>query len=118
VTKHHEPEKLGEERKGLLELHFHSTVHHWRKSGRDPGGRSWCRGHGGMLLTGLLIMACSPCFLIEPRANSPGMALPTMGWALPNQLLIKKLLYSQIFWRHFLNWSSSFQMALAYVIIT
>jgi hypothetical protein len=31
-----------------------------------------------MLLTALLPLACSACFLIEPRATSPGMAPPTM----------------------------------------
>jgi hypothetical protein len=79
-------------------------------TGQEPGGRSWCRSHGGMLLTGLLIMACSACFLIEPRTTSPRMASPTMGWALPNQSLIKKMPYSlacsPILWRHVLNWSS------------
>ena len=34
---------------------------------------------GRVLLTGLLPLACSACFLIEPRTTSPGMALPTMG---------------------------------------
>jgi hypothetical protein len=47
--------------------------------GLEPGGRSWCRGHGGVLLTGLLPLACSACFLIEPRTTSLGMAPPTMG---------------------------------------
>jgi hypothetical protein len=41
--------------------------------------RSWWRSHGGMLLTGLLPLACSACFLIEPKTTSPGMAPPTMG---------------------------------------
>jgi hypothetical protein len=36
-----------------------------------------------VLLTGLLPLACSICFLIEPRTTSPGMAPPTRGWALP-----------------------------------
>lgn len=27
--------------------------------GQDPGGRSECRSHGGVLLTGVLLMACS-----------------------------------------------------------
>ena len=44
-----------------------------------------------VLLTGLLSMACSACLLKKPRATSPGMALPTMGWALPYQSLIKKM---------------------------
>ena len=30
-----------------------------------------------------LSMAFSVCFLIELRTTSPGVALPTMGWALP-----------------------------------
>jgi hypothetical protein len=32
-------------------------------------------------LTGLLPLACSACFLIEPRTTSPGMVPPQ--WALP-----------------------------------
>jgi hypothetical protein len=46
-------------------------------------GSSSCRGHRGMVLTALLPMACSACFLIEPRATSPDMAPPTIGVALP-----------------------------------
>jgi hypothetical protein len=41
--------------------------------------RSWCRGHGGMLLTGLLPLACSTCLLIEPKTTIPGMVPPTRG---------------------------------------
>lgn len=33
----------------------------------------------GCLLTALLPIACSACFLIEPGITSPGMAPPTMG---------------------------------------
>jgi hypothetical protein len=40
------------------------------------GSRSWCRGHGGMFLTGLLPPACSVCSLIEPR-------LPAQRWSHP-----------------------------------
>jgi hypothetical protein len=75
--------KLGE--KGLFSLHFHIADHHQKRArtgthtGYEPRGRSWCRGHGGMLLTGLLPLACSACFLIEPRTTSPGMAPPTVG---------------------------------------
>ena len=72
----------------------------------ESGGRSWCRGHGGVLLTGLLPMACSACFLVEPRTTSPGMALPTMGWALPHWWLIVKMPYSWIVWRYVFNWGS------------
>lgn len=34
--------------------------------------------HGRVLLSGLLIMACSAWFLIDPRATSPGIAPPTI----------------------------------------
>ena len=36
-----------------------------------------------MLLTGLLPIACSACFLIQFRSTSPGMAPSTIGWTLP-----------------------------------
>jgi hypothetical protein len=44
--------------KGLFSLHFHTAVHHqgsqdWNSS--RSGSRSWCRGHGGMFLTGFQI---------------------------------------------------------------
>jgi hypothetical protein len=80
------------------------------QAGQEPGGKSWCRGQRGMLLTELLLMALSACFLIEPRITSPGIVPPTMGWALPHQSLIKKmpysLVYNPILRRHFLNWRS------------
>ena len=43
-------------------------------------------------LIGLFLLVCPTCFLIEPR-TSPGMAPPTMGWALPHWSLIKKMSY-------------------------
>ena len=66
--------------------------------------RSWCRGHGGMLFTGLLPLACSACFHIEPKTTSPEMVPHTMGPLLWS--LIEKMSYSWISWRHFPNWSS------------
>jgi hypothetical protein len=44
-----------------------------------------------VLLTGLLPLACSACFLIKPRTTIPGMAPPTMGWALITKLRKKCL---------------------------
>lgn len=35
--------------------------------GQELKGTSWCRGHGRMLLAGLLPTACSACFLIALR---------------------------------------------------
>ena len=76
-------------------------------TGQEPGDRSWCRGHGGVLLTVLLPMACSVCFPIEP---SSGIALLTMGGALPCQSQLKtipdRFTYSLVLWRHFLSWGS------------
>jgi hypothetical protein len=74
----------------------------WNSS--RAGSRSWCRGHGGMFLAGLLPLACSACSLIEPR-------LPAQGWHypqgdLPPWSLIEKMPYIWISWRHFPNWSS------------
>jgi len=58
----------------------------------EPGGKRWCRGHGRMVLTGLLFMACSGCFLIKPGTTSPGMTPSTVGGALEYQSLMKKML--------------------------
>jgi hypothetical protein len=33
-------------------------------------------------MEGCYLLACSACFLIEPRTTSPGMAPLTIGWAL------------------------------------
>jgi hypothetical protein len=41
----------------------------------------------------LLPMACSACFLIEPRTTDLVMALPVVGWALLYQPLIKDMPY-------------------------
>lgn len=69
-----------------------------------------CRGHGGGVLTVLLLMACSACSLIHPQDHVPGVAPPTIDWAFPQQSLINKILYRfvyrQILQRHFLNGES------------
>jgi hypothetical protein len=51
--------------KGLFGLHFHITAHHWMKSGQElKQGRNLEAGvDQGVLLTGLLSMACQPAFL-------------------------------------------------------
>ena len=41
------------------------------------------RGHGGLLVTGLLPLASSGCFLIQLWITSPRMAPPTKGWFFP-----------------------------------
>ena len=82
-----------------------------------PGGRSWCRGHGEVLLTGLLYITRSAWLLIEPRTLSPGMAPPTVGWALPHWSW-RKVAYCWILWSHFLHWGSFLPAVLACVKLT
>jgi len=100
--------KLGES--GLFDLHFHAhspllkEVRTGTQTGQGPGGRSWRRDHGGVLLTSLLPMANSVYFLTECRTTCPKVAPPTMGWALPHQSLIETMPLRQILWRHSLNW--------------
>lgn len=56
---------------------------------------------------GFLHMACLACFLIDLKTFGPEMAPLTIGWALPNQSLMKKILYS-------LNHKPMFCFALAF----
>jgi hypothetical protein len=95
-------------RKGFIQLTFSTLLlitkgcQDWNSS--RSRSRSWFRGHGGVLLTGLLSLTCSACSLIEPR-------LPAQRWHhpqgdLPTWSLIEKMPYSWISWRHFPNWSS------------
>jgi hypothetical protein len=55
----------------------------------------------------LFPMASLTCYLTEAKTTSPGMAPPTMNWALSHQSLIKKMLYrlacSLILRMHFLS---------------
>ena len=53
---------------GVFGLYFHIAVYHQMK--QEPGSRSSYRGSGGVLLTGLLLMACSACFLM----TNPGLS--------------------------------------------
>lgn len=50
------------------------------------------------LLTGLLSVACSACFFVFLFLYNPGpgIALPTMDWALTHLSLIKKMLLRHI----------------------
>jgi hypothetical protein len=75
------------------------------QTGLDPRDRSWSRGHGGILLSGLLSIACSVYFLIESK--TPAWNAPTHDGLNPlHQSLTKKMPYSWILWKYFLNWSS------------
>lgn len=47
--------------------------------------------HGDMLLTGFFTMACSAYFFIQTRNTCQAVLQPTVGLALPHELLICKM---------------------------
>lgn len=49
---------------------------------KEPGGRSWFRGHGGCSLLPFSVWVHQPA-LTEPRATRWRMGLPTVGWPGP-----------------------------------
>lgn len=53
----HDQSNLGWQGFIWLVLHLRAGTQRW----------SWCRGLGGMGLTGLLLIDCSACILVEPR---------------------------------------------------
>lgn len=72
-NKHHDQKQLREDRIYFTLLHIikGSQV---RRSRQKPGGRNWSRNHGRMLLTGLVPVAFSVCFLLQPRPPCLGTA--------------------------------------------
>ena len=52
--------------------------------------RTWVAGTR-VLLTGLLLIACTDCFLTELKTINVGMAPPTIGWTLLHQATIKTI---------------------------
>ena len=93
LHKHHDQEASWGG-KGLFSLQFHTAVHHqgsqdWNSSRSEI--RSWCRSHGGMLLTGWLSLACSAFSFIEPRL--PAQRWPHPQGAFPPWSLIEKMPY-------------------------
>lgn len=100
--------KLGEEGFIWLTLTSHSLKEDRIRTltGQEPGVRSCYSDHGGVLLTDVLFLACSTCFLINPRTIGPRIEPQTMGWALHDRSLIEKMPYVWVSCRHFHNWSS------------
>lgn len=61
-----------------------------RGSRQEHSDRHSSRDRWAVLFMASLSLACSVCFLIPPRTTCPGVALPTVCWAFPHQLLTKK----------------------------
>ena len=92
VMKHHD-QKASWGGKGLSDLHFLITDYHQRKSGQEvKQGRNLEVGADAEAMEGCCLLACLHglfSLLIESTTTSPGMAPPTMGWALSHQSLRK-----------------------------
>lgn len=108
MIKHHDQSILGRKRFTQLKCLFSYAFillfivkgsQEGIQTGQEPGRRRWCKGQGVLLLTGLLLMACSVCLLTECRATRLGMAPAPVGRTLPHEPLTKKmshrLAYSQ-----------------------
>lgn len=103
---------------GLLHSQFCIRLHYKKQCGQKiQQGRNLEAGTDaeamdGVLLGGLLLMACSVCFLWNP--GPPTQRWPQLQWTGPfsfNHWLRKcssKLACSLILRRHFLNWGSHF----------
>lgn len=83
VIKYHgqDGKEAGEERICLTCM-FQSVTRgsQGRSSRLEAGGMNPSGDHGGTLITGLLLVVCSVCFLMHSRTTWTGMALPTVGW--------------------------------------
>lgn len=74
---------------GLCGLHIQVSVHHKVRTGIE--GKNWSRGHRGVLLTGLLTIAPSVCFLTQPRNTGKGSITHSGLGPLSLQSLTKKI---------------------------
>lgn len=88
-----------------------------RNSSQESEGRSWCRDHGGVLLTGLVHMVCLVWF-VECRTTSPVMAPLRISWAFPINHKLSKGLTAGSYRSIFSTEVPFFQIALAYIRLT
>lgn len=85
--KYHDQDQCGEKRHCFLPS---VTVHRHRKPGQELKAGARSRKHGGTLLPGWCPMACSSCFLIQPRNIClPRVTLLTVGCILFRQGTVK-----------------------------
>lgn len=102
VVKHHGQKQLGKQRRVYLPSCPDNSSLREAKAGtqirQEPVGKSWSRGNKEILLTDLLHLPGSTCFLMLPKTMSPGVSaltiVTTQNWlSLCNQLLIKHISY-------------------------
>lgn len=74
--------------KGFISTYslFHITVHH-----QGMSKQQLIQNHEGVPLTGLLLLAFSVSFLIQPRITCPGLVLTTVIRVFPHRSLMKKM---------------------------
>lgn len=94
--------------------HPQVTFCHWRtwagaQTGQKPQSGNWCGGQGGVLLTGLIRKACSACCLIQVGMRHPGVAPPSIRWALPRQENAAQACPLSNLLEPLFNWSAHFQ---------
>lgn len=94
MWKHHDQKQPQEERV-YFTFPYHSSSLEAKagiQMGQELGIRSWSmHGPWRNVACWLALMACSACFMVEPRITSPGMALSTVGWAFFHQSLMKRM---------------------------
>lgn len=72
-------------KKGIISPYNSQSVHpSTREVSTGHWSRNWSRGHEEVLLTGLLLVSCSACFLMIPRTTNPKVAETTVKWILPH----------------------------------
>lgn len=77
-------------RKGFISFETQVTLYHWRKARQELK----------QTMQQCCLLACpvafSLCFLMYPRSTCSGVALRTLGWAFPQQSVVKKVFYSVV----------------------
>ena len=77
VMKHHD--QSNSERKGVYDLHFHITVHHWKKSGQEyKQGRNLLAGADVQAMEGCWLLAC-PSYRTQDHQPRVGSTYNELG---------------------------------------
>jgi hypothetical protein len=79
AIKHHDQKQCRQGRTCLAYTSLRQEVRTGSQTWQELGSWSWHRGHGGILLADLLLMACSAYFLVEPRIISPELGITFNG---------------------------------------